>query len=53
MTLEPAISTRQTEQIRSERVQLVVPAAIQSSYRDQQRQWLMSIADFLTLVANR
>jgi hypothetical protein len=53
MTLEPAISTRQTEQMRSERVQLVVPAAIQSSYRDQQRQWLMSIADFLTLVANR
>jgi hypothetical protein len=52
-TLEPAISISQTEQMQSERVQLIVPAALQSSYREGQREWLMSVSDFLRLVSER
>lgn len=53
LTLEPAISIAQTDQMRTEQVQLVVPEQIQSSYRDQQRSWLQSLADFIGLVSKR
>lgn len=53
VTLEPAISTRQTEQMRAERVQLVVPAGIQPSYTAEQRSGLMSLSDFVGLVQQR
>src|SRR5206468_1172860 len=46
VTLEPAISSSQTDQMQAERVQLVIPAGIQSSYRDEQRGWLMSLGEF-------
>ncbi|MFL6751995.1 MAG: type II restriction endonuclease [Sphingomicrobium sp.] len=52
-TLEPAISSSQTEQMQAERVQLVIPVTLQSSYRDDQRTWLMSVAEFIALVAHR
>jgi len=39
--------------MRAERVQLVVPTPIQLSYRDPQRLWLQSLADFIGLVAAR
>lgn len=53
VTLEPAISVNQTDQMQAERVRLVVPAPIQTSYRDQQRGWLLSILDFVGLVAGQ
>lgn len=52
-TLEPAISVSQTEQMRAERVQLVVPTSIQASYREEQRGGLMSLVDFISLVSER
>jgi hypothetical protein len=52
-TLEPAISSSQTEQMQAEQIQLVIPVAVQSSYRDDQRTWLMSIADFIAVVLDR
>jgi hypothetical protein len=52
-TLEPAISASQTDQMQAEHVHLVVPESIQSSYREDQRRWLLSIADFLDLVSSR
>jgi len=52
-TLEPAISASQTDQMRAERIQLVVPASIQSSYREEQRDWLLSLNDFLEIVSAR
>ncbi|HET9639882.1 MAG TPA: type II restriction endonuclease [Allosphingosinicella sp.] len=53
VTLEPAISTAQTNQMQSENLQLVVPLSIQATYQPQQRQWLMSLAGFAELVRNR
>lgn len=53
VTLEPAISVAQTEQMRAERVQLVVPGSIQSSYQPDQRDWLLSLAEFVGLVRGR
>jgi hypothetical protein len=52
-TLEPAISTGQTDQMQAEQIQLVIPSTIQSSYRDEQRAWLMSVADFIGTVSDR
>jgi hypothetical protein len=53
VTLEAAISTKQTEQMRSERVQLIVPASIQASYSDAQQTQLMHLAAFVGLVRER
>jgi hypothetical protein len=53
VTLEPAISTAQTDQMRRERLQLIVPAAIQSSYTAAQRAELLSLADFIKLILDR
>lgn len=53
VTLEPAISTAQTDQMRSERVQLVIPYPIQESYLASQRGWLWSMRDFIAAVRER
>lgn len=50
VTLEPAISTAQTNQMQSERIQLVVPASIQVSYQPMQCSWLWSMRDFVEAV---
>lgn len=53
LTLEPGISERQTGQMRRSRLQLVVPRAIQSTYTDGQRAWLMTLGDFIRDVRER
>ena len=53
ITLEPAISPTQTEQMRGEEVQLVVPGSIQDSYQLDQRSWLVNLGDFIDLVRRR
>lgn len=53
MTLEPAISPSQTAQMRAENLQLVVPTAIQQSYGPGQRGDLLTLSDFIALVAER
>ena len=53
ITLEPAISANQTEQMRSRFLQLVVPLSIQTTYTQSQRQWLFSVDDFIKLVKQR
>jgi EcoRII C terminal len=50
VTLEPAISAAQTDQMKEERVQLVVPTSIQESYQVEQRAWLWNLGDFISLV---
>jgi hypothetical protein len=47
VTLEPGISTAQTEQMQAHAVQLVVPQAIQPSYSAAQCQWLWSVEQFV------
>ncbi|MGI5869762.1 MAG: type II restriction endonuclease [Kiritimatiellia bacterium] len=46
LTLEPGISTTQTDEMRSFSLQLVVPRQIFDSYTSRQQSWLMSISDF-------
>lgn len=50
VTLEPAISVAQTDQMQAERLQLVVPAKIHETYQAQQRSWLIPVAGFIDLV---
>jgi hypothetical protein len=53
LTLEAAISENQTNEMRSQNLQLVVPNAIRNSYSEQQQKWLMSMDDFVQLVLTR
>lgn len=53
ITLEPSISLNQTNEMRSERVQLVIPAALHETYTTGQRTWLMDVKGFLTLTQGR
>ena len=50
LTIEPAISVRQTTQMARAKLQLVVPRGIQASYTDEQRAWLWSVSDFMKYV---
>ncbi|MBV7468805.1 type II restriction endonuclease [Aeromonas sp. sif0611] len=47
ITMEPAISENQTEQMQASNLQLVVPTTIQQTYAPEQRAWLMSFRDFI------
>ncbi|GGE89112.1 MULTISPECIES: type II restriction endonuclease [Shewanella] len=47
ITMEPAISEAQTQQMEELQLQLVVPEAIQASYQPVQAEWLMSFKDFI------
>lgn len=53
LTLEPAISENQTEQMKAARLRLVLPAKLHETYRDTQRPWLMSLEDLVKLVSVR
>lgn len=47
ITLEPSVSTEQTEEMKGRLLQLVVPAQIQETYKPEQREWLMSFKEFI------
>lgn len=49
-TLEPGISSAQTDQMKSHAVQLIVPLPIQSSYNSEQAKWLWSVEQFVSHV---
>lgn len=53
LTLEPAISEKQTDQMRDSNVQLVVPNPLHRDFTLSQRAWLMNFADFISLVRAR
>ena len=53
VTLEPAISSSQLDQMRSERLQLVIPQSLHETYERRQAEWLMTTADFIELVKTR
>ena len=53
LTLEPSISENQTSEMRAKQLQLVLPKALHETYRPAQRSWLMSVADFISLVRAR
>ena len=47
VTLEPGISSAQTEQMQAHDVQLVVPHSLQASYSKTQCEWLWSLDRFI------
>ena len=53
LTLEPGISTSQTDQMANSELQLVVPKSIQETYTDDQRDWLWTLQDFIRDVQAR
>jgi hypothetical protein len=50
ITLEPSISTQQTEQMRAESVQLIIPESLFASYTASQQTHLMSLTHFIDQV---
>lgn len=53
ITLEPSISENQTEEMKAEGVQLVIPSSLHDTYSAAQRGWLMDVSGFLHLVQKR
>jgi hypothetical protein len=47
ITLEPAISSNQLAEMKSNSLQLVVPQAIQQTYSTSDQAWLLSLDDFI------
>ncbi len=47
MTLEPSISQRQTNEMKANRLQLVLPRELYITYQENQQAWLMSLSDFI------
>lgn len=50
LTLEAPISTSQTDEMRANKLQLVVPRGSHAAYRPEQQSWLMSFTDFIGVV---
>jgi len=52
-TLESAISTNQTDEMKEWKLQLVVPKKLHNTYREEQQKWLFTLDDFMKLVKER
>jgi hypothetical protein len=53
LTLEPAITTAQTDEMQTRNLRLVIPRPIHTTYSSDQQQWLMSVSEFIELVKIR
>lgn len=53
LTLEPAISSQQTDEMASKNLQLVVPQQLHQSYTPAQRRWLMNLSSFIQLLRQK
>lgn len=53
LTLEPSISENQTNEMKAERVQLVLPHGLHATYTPAQQPWLMDVAAFTELARHR
>jgi hypothetical protein len=53
LTLEPAISTQQTDEMAAKRLQLVLPRALHETYTPAQQSWLMDVDEFTKLIKDR
>ena len=53
LTLEPSISENQTNEMKTERVQLVLPQGLHQTYTATQQAWLVNITDFTELALRR
>jgi hypothetical protein len=53
LTLEPAISENQTDEMRAKSLQLVVPRRLHGTFKPAQQEWLLDLEAFLAIVAER
>ncbi|KJZ24056.1 type II restriction endonuclease [Tritonibacter mobilis] len=53
LTLEPAISRTQTDEMQKQNLRLVLPQEIHQSYHEDQQGWLLSVENFLEIVRGR
>jgi hypothetical protein len=53
LTLETSISQHQTDQMRDEKLQLVLPRGLHETYSPSQRKWLLDVASFNSIVRER
>ncbi len=53
LTLEPSISENQTNEMKANNLQLILPEAIHETYQKNQQEWLMKISDFITIVKEK
>jgi hypothetical protein len=53
LTLEPGISENQTDEMKAKNLQLILPSSLHETYRENQRQWLMNVGQFLQMVQKR
>jgi len=53
LTLEAAISKSQTDEMRSKKLQLILPRGLHNTYSAEQQSWLMDVSGFTTLVLDR
>lgn len=53
LTLEASISTQQTAEMASKRLQLVLPRSLHQTYTSEQQGWLMDVGSFTRLVRTR
>lgn len=52
-TMEPAISKKQTDQMKAQRVQLVIPSAIIETFTKEQQTEILSMQSFVELVKDK
>ena len=50
LTLEAGISSQQTDEMKAHKLQLIVPAPLHDSYDAKQRNWLMTVEQFIDRV---
>jgi len=53
LTLEPAISPNQTNEMKSKLLSLVIPESLHDTYLPEQKEWLMTVGDFVKLTEER
>jgi hypothetical protein len=53
LTLETSISTNQTNEMRANKLQLVVPRGLQNTYDDAQKAWLLDLAGFIGTIRGK
>lgn len=53
LTLESPISPAQTDEMKDHRIQLVIPKPLHDPFKQAQRQWLMSVGDFISMAKER
>lgn len=52
-TLETAISEHQTDEMKSDRLQLVLPSSLYKTYTTSQQSWLKSLSGFINIVKEK